>query len=111
MPLAILVFATVTAVQPSALGCTTDSNHERWSLKTRPKPHSLASAKTVSLATMLGWPIPAGHDAAETTAIPPREPKLYTVSGLVLQIKVSGDRRHLPLGLENSGNPGGPRGT
>src|SRR5712691_8724139 len=97
------------AVQPSALGCSTNSNHERWSLKTRSKPNSLASAKTVSLATILGWAIPAGHNATETAAIPPREPKLYTVSGLVRKIKLSDDDCDLHLELADSGNPGAPR--
>src|SRR5437870_11313959 len=73
------------------------------------RPHSLASAKGVSLGTILGWAIPAGHDTNDIAAIPPREPKLYTVSGFVRKIKLSDDDCDLHLELADSGSPGAPR--
>jgi hypothetical protein len=66
-------------------------------------------AKTVSLATVLGWPIPAGHDASETAAIPPRESKLYTDSGFVCKIKQSDDDCDLHLEIADSGRPDSAR--
>jgi hypothetical protein len=107
--LAVLGVAARAPARPTAFGCTTDDAHERWALKTRSKPHSMAGAKTVSLATVLRWAIPAGHDASETAAIPPREARLYTVSGFVRKIKLSEDDCDLHLELADSGSPGAPR--
>ena len=97
------------ALAVHTLGCTTGDGHERWALKTRSRPRSLARAKTVSLATILGWAVPAGHDATDAAAIAPREPRLYTVSGFVRKIKLSDDDCDLHLELADSGSPGAPR--
>jgi hypothetical protein len=56
-----------------------------------------------------GWAIPAGHDASETAAIRPREPRLYAVTGFVRKIKLSDDDCDLHLELADSGAPGAPR--
>jgi hypothetical protein len=87
----LLVLSVLTITVPNAqaqttqglFSCTTDNNHERWALKTRSAPASLASAKPVTLAQILSWAIPAGHTVADVDPIPPREPKLYTVTGFV----------------------------
>src|SRR5262245_53312409 len=95
-------------------GCDTGTNHERWPLKTRAKPPSLAGAKTIALATILHWAIPAGHTDAEHDAIKPREPKLYTVTGFVRKVKFSDDPAENPdcdlhLELAASGDVGATR--
>ena len=51
----------------------------------------------------------AGHDASETAPIPPRESKLYTVSGFVRKIKQSDDDCDLHLEIADSGRPGSAR--
>src|SRR4051812_42281840 len=72
-------------------GCSTDNDHERCALKTRPKPPSLSPARTITLSRMLAWTIPAGHTAAEENAIPPREPRLHTLTAYVRKIGLSED--------------------
>ena len=107
-----VMFAARPAVAQATTGlfsCTTGENHERWALKTRPKPSSLASANPVTLGDLLGWAIPAGHTVADETAIPPREPKLYTVTGVVRKIKQSDDDCDFHLELAASGNASAPR--
>jgi hypothetical protein len=99
--------ATTALAQTDGLfGCSTGDNHERWTLKNRSKPSSLASAKSITLADILGWAIPAGHTVSEEDAIPPREPKLYTLSGFVRKIKLSDDDCDLHLELAASGDTG-----
>ena len=66
MAVAVILVAAHARAQPNALGCAAEGDHERWALRTRSKPRSLARAKAVSLGTVLGWVIPAGHDASET---------------------------------------------
>ena len=96
----------VTAQQLTGLfGCTTTDNHERWQLKQRPKPQSLSTAKVISLDTILGWAIPAGHTDHDEGAIPPREPKLYRVSGFVRLIKQDPVDCDFHLELADSGDP------
>jgi len=109
LAVAVVLVAGRARAQPSALGCDAEGDHERWALKTRAKPRSLTSAKAVSLPTILGWAMPAGHGAGETDAIRPREPRLYTVSGFVRKIKLSDDDCDLHLELAGSGAPGAPR--
>jgi hypothetical protein len=76
---------------------------ERWTLKQRKQPSSLAGAKSVSITDVLAWKIPAGHKDSEEQAIPPREPKLYTVSGFVRKVKLSDDDCDFHLELATSG--------
>jgi hypothetical protein len=108
MLVALLVAASpASAVAQTTNGlfsCSTGENHERWALKGRSKPSSLASAKPVTLATVLSWAIPAGHTDSDEAAIPPREPKLYTLSGFVRKIKQSDDDCDLHLELAPSGD-------
>ena len=61
------------------------------------------------MADILGWAIPAGHTVSEEDAFPPREPKLYTLSGFVRNIKLSDDDCDLHLELAASGDAGEDR--
>src|SRR3954470_4757453 len=109
MAVAVVLVSARARAQPNALGCAAEGDHERWALKTRSKPRSLARAKALSLAAVRGWAIPAGHDASETAAIRPREPRLYAVTGFVRTIKLSDDDCDLHLELADSSAPGAPR--
>ena len=110
----VLSGATAHADQlHGVFGCDTGEHHERWALKTRSKPASLAEAKSITLAQMLTWAVPAGHTDSEQQAIPPREPKLYTVTGFVRKIKLSDDETNpdcdLHLELAASGDQNATR--
>jgi len=106
---AMVVVAGPASAQPRAFRCAAEGDHERRALKTRLRPRSLARARTVSLRTMLDWKIPAAHSASEIDAIPPRERKLYTVTGVVRKIELSGEDCDLHLELADSGRRGAPR--
>src|SRR5436190_16861737 len=85
-------------------GCSTpNTDHERWTLKHRKKPASLAGAKRVTISDILDWKIPAGHTDTEEEAIPPREPRLYSVSGFVRKVQLSDDDCDFHLELATSG--------
>jgi hypothetical protein len=78
-------------------------------MKTRSKPSSLASAKPVTISDVLAWAIPARHTAAKDVAIPPREPRLYTLTAYVRKIGLSEDDCDFHLELAASGDAGAPR--
>src|SRR4051794_25696282 len=105
MAVAVVLVAARARAQPNALRCTAEGDHERWALKTRSKPRSLARAKAVSLATV-GWVIPAGHDASETAALRPREPRLYASPVSSARSSSRTDDCDLHLELADSGAPG-----
>ena len=79
-------------------------SHERWDLKKRKKPASLADAKIVTIAQILDWKIPAGYKKTDNDAIPPRETRLYTVSGFVRKTKLSPALQHRGIPSGAGGN-------
>src|SRR5947209_7292270 len=111
LPLSCLLVcaANAHALTSGMFGCSTGESHELWQLKNRAKHSSLSSAKPVTLATVLGWAIPAGHTDSEMTAIKHREPKLCTLSAYVRKIKASDDNCDLHLELAASGDAGEDR--
>ena len=54
--LGVVLVAARARAQVNAFGCNAAGDHERWALKTRSKPRSLADAKVVSRGAILGWP-------------------------------------------------------
>ena len=113
VPLGLFVLSllpgSALAQNMGILGCTWDDHHERWQLKTRPKPGSLASADAVAVPDVLAWAVPLGHHDTENTAVVPKEKHLFTLTGFVRKIKLSDDDCDLHLELAASGETNAPR--
>lgn len=95
------LFASTIGAQTVAPCTATSANHQRWTMKTRPRPATVdpAAVTTLSVQDLVKWSVPVGKKL-DNKPIDPRENQILTVTGWVRLVKISRDDCdiHIQLG-------------
>jgi hypothetical protein len=106
MVLALLLTLALTGpVRGGLPACSTTTTHDRWAMKTRPAPETVAPIE-VSVGEVLTWEVPAPEDGARHSEDPQsdRETQVYQITAYVRLVKQSPD--DCDLHFEVSETPG-----
>ena len=97
----LVLVSNIISAQRVAPCSPTTSTHQRWTMKTRPRPATVDPAALTALSPqdLVTWSVPKGKQL-DNTPIDPRENQILVMTGWVRLVKISPDDCdiHIQLG-------------